>query len=199
MKLRIMVATAVLGLMGSVANAGWLFYTDTVSGDASNPSYITGVNAPPPHDEATIAAWLSDLTNTTISAPATNAVITSASSFSGICGGGVTTCSGVLAVHLGGGSTIDNVLASLGLITSVDTAGGGGFELAFVCATDCDSINLLARSTYGLAGFGVLDARAATSNFRFYGTRASVPEPATLGILGLGLAGVGFARRRRAA
>jgi hypothetical protein len=37
----------------------------------------------------------------------------------------------------------------------------------------------------------------ALSHYTLFGTRTQVPEPATLGLLGLGLLGVGMARRRR--
>lgn len=82
---------------------------------------------------------------------------------------------GYLAIHYGGG----------GLFGS---PGSGGYNLAFSCVTACATINL--------TSFGPGDYTKATSNYRFYGTTTSVPEPATLGLLGLGMLGMAAARRR---
>jgi PEP-CTERM motif-containing protein len=48
-----------------------------------------------------------------------------------------------------------------------------------------------------LNGDGPRDNSNGLDNVVLTGQAAGVPEPATLGLLGLGLAGVGFARRKR--
>jgi hypothetical protein len=86
--------------------------------------------------------------------------------------------------------------------------GGNTYSFNLMTATSSEAggfFNLSGTGMLSITG-GVYDATPGTFFYSSQGTRASfsaqnvatsVPEPATLGLLGLGLLGVGMARRRR--
>ncbi|MFT7130032.1 MAG: hypothetical protein ACI89U_002154 [Gammaproteobacteria bacterium] len=57
----------------------------------------------------------------------------------------------------------------------------GNVNIAFSCDTGCDTFN---------------PVNQGLSNYRIFGSALEVPEPSTLALLGLGLAGLSFTRRR---
>lgn len=77
-------------------------------------------------------------------------------------------------------------------LTSSNVTGGAVSDMLVTVGAPTSAYLTFTSNTPGDVG-ALLDNVIITSS-----TSTSVPEPATLGLLGLGLAGVGFARRKRA-
>lgn len=103
-----------------------------------------------------------------------------------------------------GGNTVDNTVATLGLFDANSTTAIPGAD-GFISMGDNGRLifNLTAPvSTTGLflyIGEVGDNGEVAAGNIRVFDRQIGVPEPATFGLLIVGLAGIGVMRRRRAA
>ncbi len=172
---KIAAAATMLALASVNANAGWVFFADPDLGDtATNPGPIngaggTGVNGRPNgNSPEATTAWLIELTG--------NSGLSVTARNDNFAAG---TIGGVMT----DGSTLTGLLGGF-LVIHYGNGNRlfGNSLVAYDCNVDC----------------GTFTADQARSSWTYYGPRSNVPEPATLALLGLGLAGVGFARRRRA-
>jgi hypothetical protein len=159
-----------LGISGT-ANASWIQYIDLNGSDtATNPGF--GAGGPGNQGPATVGTWLQDLIDTS-SAPTLlgQADNFSAGTISGLAASG----SLFLTLHYGN-YLIANVKQN-------------DVTVAYSCAAGCSSFT----------GYST----DALSNYRYFGTSGDtpppptdVPEPMTLGLMGIGLAGIGLRRRK---
>ena len=77
--------------------------------------------------------------------------------------------------------------------SDTDVPGGGLGTCTFGCLAETGALQAVATATFGTLQGTLLD----TVTIRIQSDIERVPEPATLGLLSLGLAGLGFSRRRK--
>jgi len=148
--------------------AGWVQIGDPdLSDSATNPGYPSNENP------VTIAAYLQNLLNL----PSVPSVITVGDNYGGAMLSGLgNPASGnslLLSFHFGNGNDYWPHTSN--------------FDVFFSCTSGCNTFTL--PSTKGI------------SNYRLYGSTGTVrtnqvPEPLTLSLVGIGLAGMGISRRR---
>lgn len=117
----------------------------------------------------------------------------------GLCTGtpGSGTVKDLVNIALGAGNataswlTIGNLILDLSTITQIDR--GTPTALA-ITGTGV----LRSAGFSNTSGTWVISANSSSNTFSWSGSAGAVPEPATLGLIGLALAGLGFARRRSA-
>ncbi len=159
----------VLAGSSAAAQAGWVLISDPDWSDGAANPALAGWGGPASQDPSAVGSWLQDLMN--LSAAPT------------VIGAGNVGSSGSWLWSLTG---IDPAAEYLTL--NYDLRNLGTVTMGFRCMDNLISC----ASAYA--------PRAGLNNYRLFASSATqVPEPATLGLLGLGLAAIGFARRRRAA
>lgn len=157
-----------LAIGSTTAHAAWIPIVDVDWTDsASNPDGPSLPGGQPSNQGTSGTSQLALWLQDLLNLPTAPTLLASADSFSGSSITGIASGAQYLTLHYGNLLGLRNVTA------------------AFGCSTGCESFT--GYTTQGL------------SNYRIFGTAptSSVPEPATLGLLGAGLLGLGLSRRRR--
>lgn len=159
-------------VLSSSANAGWALIAN-----ADNPSPMDG--SPSSAGDAEVLSWLNTLINPDL--PVGSSYV----------GGNVSGVTGTTAFDVGAGIDPQYLVLHFGGPQQT-----GDAFWAFSCVVNSVSCS---QFTLNSINYGVEETYPpyGLSFYRVYGATTGVPEPATLGLFGLGLLGVGLARRSK--